>query len=59
MKEVKSIEVRRDRVKIEVVERDRWGAIRHRQQLTFHRRGFENALRAAEMTVPWEEVRRP
>lgn len=60
MKEIHSVTVdeNRDRVTLVVVERDSWGAIRGRKQMTFRKRQFESALRTAEMTVPWQDVTR-
>ena len=58
MKEIRSVTVdeKRDRVTIVVVDRDSWGSIRSRKQMTFRKRGFESALRVAEMTIPWQDV---
>lgn len=57
MKEIDKINIRADKVTIVVVERDMWGGVRKRQQMTFRRRQFESALRTAEITVPWQEVK--
>ena len=58
MKEIHSIEIRGDRVRVKVHDRDAtWGWIRNRQQMTFRRRQFEQALRDAEIVVPWDQVK--
>ena len=60
MKEIHSVTVdeKRDRVTLVVIERDSWGTIRDRKQMTFRKRQFESSLRIAEMTVPWQDVAR-
>lgn len=58
MKEVNRVRIKGDRVTLTVVDRDSWGTIRSRRQMTFRRRAFERALRDAEVTVPWTEVPR-
>lgn len=60
MKEIHNVTVdaKRDRVTLFIVERDSWGAIRDRKQMTFRKRQVEAALCAAEMTVPWQDVAR-
>ena len=58
MKKIKSIEIKKDKVKIVVEDRDLYGTVRRRQQMTFGRRHFETALQNADITVPWKAVNR-
>lgn len=58
MKEIKSIEIKGDKVTLVVQDRDSWGTVRDRRQMTFRRRHFEKALMDADITVPWKAVNR-
>lgn len=59
MKSIKDITVdpKRNRVTLRFVERDHRGTVVARQQITISKREFESALRTAEMTIPWQDVR--
>lgn len=56
-REINKVEVTDTKVKIVVVERNYWGSIVRRQQMTFKRRHFEQAMANAGITVPWSRVR--
>ena len=56
MKRLEKVDVRGDKVTLVFEDRDKWGRLRRRQQITINRRNLEFALRKAEMTVPWQEV---
>ena len=55
-KEIDKVEVTDKKVTLKIVWRDGWG-IYKRQQMTFSRRHFENAMARAGITVPWSRVK--
>ena len=56
-KEIDKVEVTDTKVKLVVVDRDGWGSVRRRQQMTFNRRHFEHAMARAGILVPWSRVK--
>lgn len=60
-KVIKKLELTADKVKLVVEDVDRWGYVKYnsRRQMTFNRRHFENALRQALITVPWDQINGP
>lgn len=56
MKQIHKVVVKPGKVTLTIVERDYWGAIKKRQQMTFTKRHFDKALSDAEITVPWKDL---
>lgn len=57
MKHIKDVTINENKVTLRFQDRDRYGYITARQQITLSKREFEKALRDAGVTVPWHQVR--
>lgn len=55
-KEIKSITLKDKKVTMVFQERNSWGTIVGKQQITISRWALERALREAEITVPWDRA---